>query len=110
MTAAALKSARHFLRFIAALPDNLTIRRVFMLVALLARSWVSIFAFICAAIARTQTDRYSGGKIVIHDGFERLSDRFFVRRRSVTKPSSVSNISLAIPLISIEAPYCLTQE
>jgi hypothetical protein len=54
--------------------------------------------------------RYSDGEIVIHDGFERLFDRFFVRGRSVTKPSSVSNTSLAIPLISIEAPYCLTQE
>ena len=51
--------------------------------------------------------RYSDGKTVIHDGFEGLLDRFFICRRSVIRESSVSNISLAIPLISIEAPYWL---
>ena len=42
--------------------EEKTIRGVFMLVALLARSWVSILAFFCAAIARTQTEPRTYGK------------------------------------------------
>jgi hypothetical protein len=42
--------------------EEKTIRRVFMLVALLARSWVSILAVFCAAIARTQTEPRTYGK------------------------------------------------
>jgi hypothetical protein len=42
--------------------EEKTIRGVFMLVALLARSWVSILAFFYAAIARTQTEPRTYGK------------------------------------------------